>query len=77
MPDVEYLVPDPTVAQEFGVTLMTLWRWDHDPAKTELGWPPKVKISKFNYRSRSQLEAFKANLLQIALVEREGARGAA
>jgi hypothetical protein len=77
MPDVEYLVPDPTVAQEFGVTLMTLWRWDHDPAKIELGWPPKVKISKFNYRHRSKLEAFKARLLQIALAERNGGGKAA
>ena len=28
------LVPDPQVAREFNVTLMTLWRWDHDPS-----WP--------------------------------------
>jgi hypothetical protein len=28
------LVPDPQVAREFSVTLMTLWRWDRDPK----GW---------------------------------------
>ena len=32
------LVPDPQVAREFNVTLMTLWRWDHDPKLAELGW---------------------------------------
>src|SRR5450755_4774318 len=28
------LVPDPQVAREFNVSLMTLWRWDRDPS-----WP--------------------------------------
>ena len=46
MSDVDTLVPDPKVAEEFHTTLMTLWRWDHDPAKAALGWPPKVKIDK-------------------------------
>ena len=68
--EVESLVPDPVVAKEFGVTLMSIWRWDHDPAKRDLGWPPKIQLSGRNYRSRSQLEAFKANLLTRALAER-------
>jgi len=67
----DILVPDPKVAEEFSTTLMTLWRWDHDPAKMALGWPPKVQIGKRNYRHRSQLEAFKANLLQRALAARD------
>jgi hypothetical protein len=71
MSDIESLVPDPQVAQEFHITLMSLWRWDRDPAKIALGWPPKVQIGKRNYRHRSQLEAFKSNLLQRALGERE------
>ena len=29
---VDEFVPDPQVAKEFNVTLMTLWRWDHDRA---------------------------------------------
>jgi hypothetical protein len=33
------LVPDPKVILEFGVTAMTLWRWDQDP---ELGFPPPM-----------------------------------
>ena len=73
MEAVDSLVPDPKVAEEFSTTLMTLWRWDHDPAKVALGWPPKVKIGARNYRHRSQIEAFKANLLKRALAEREAA----
>jgi hypothetical protein len=73
MEAIDSLVPDPTVAKEFSTTLMTLWRWDHDPAKAALGWPPKVKIGARNYRHRSQIEAFKATLLKRALAEREAA----
>jgi hypothetical protein len=71
MSDIETLVPDPQVAKEFGVTLMSLWRWDHDPRKIALGWPPKAQVGKRNYRHRSQVEIFKANLLKLALAERE------
>jgi len=73
MSDVDCLVGDPKVAEELDTTLMQLWRWDHNPAMHALGWPPKVKISNRNYRHRSALEAFKANLMQRALAEREGA----
>jgi len=41
--------------------------------KAALGWPPKVKIGRRNYRHRSGLEAFKSNLLKRALAEREAA----
>jgi hypothetical protein len=69
----DHLVPDPAVAAEFHVTLMTLWRWDKDPAKIEHGWPPKIKIGARNFRNRSLLEQFKANLLRLALAERDKA----
>jgi hypothetical protein len=68
---VEY-VPDPLVAKEFHVSLMTLWRWDQSQAKRDLGWPAKVQIGPRNYRHRGQLESFKQNLLQRALAERDG-----
>ena len=71
MADIEYLVPDPLVAEEFSVTLMTIWRWDQDDAKRALGWPPKIKIGTRNYRNRSKLEAFKDNVLRRALDERD------
>ena len=56
------LVPDAQVAHEFNVTLMTLWRWDHDPRLAELGWEPPVKIRRRNYRRRQPLEKFKVAL---------------
>jgi predicted DNA-binding transcriptional regulator AlpA len=63
----DQLVPDPEVCREFGITLMTLWRWDQDP---NLGFPPKVKIRERNHRSRKQVEAFKRQLMQQALKHR-------
>jgi hypothetical protein len=77
MSDIEGLIPDPQVAREFNVTLMTLWRWDHTPSLLEKGWPPKVKLGKRNYRHRSALETFKHNLLKAAIAEREAERKAA
>jgi hypothetical protein len=50
------------VAREFNVSLMTLWRWDHDPKLAELGWEPPVKIRTRNYRRRRPLEKFKVAL---------------
>jgi transposase-like protein len=73
MSDVDNLIPDPMVAREFNVSLMTLWRWDRDAQKVALGWRPKVKIGDRNFRHRSRLEAFKASLLQRALADREAA----
>jgi hypothetical protein len=61
------LVPDPKVAEEFGVSLMTLWRWDRDPRMAELVWEPPVKIRKRNYRSRSVLERVKATAMKIGI----------
>lgn len=34
-------VPDPQVAKELGITLMSLWRYTHDPG---LNFPPPIKI---------------------------------
>ena len=58
------LVPDPIVAREFGVSLMSLWRWSRDP---ELDFPPAVKIRNRNFRSRRELEQFKKRLIGRAL----------
>jgi hypothetical protein len=64
------LVPDPKVADEFGTTLMGLWRWDHDPKLAELGWPPPVKIRNRNHRVRRLLEQFKQALIRQSIEER-------
>src|ERR1700693_1718816 len=65
------LVPDPQVAREFNVTLMTLWRWDHDPKLAELGWEPPVKIRTRNYRRRRPLE-FKVALRNFGITALSG-----
>lgn len=61
------LVPDPQVQKEFGISAMTLWRWDHDSA---LHFPPAIKIKTRKYRFRLALDAFKAELLRKAIAER-------
>jgi hypothetical protein len=58
------LVPAPKVWKDLGVCSMTGWRWTHDP---KLAFPPAIKINTRNYRSRKQLEAFKARLLRTAM----------
>jgi hypothetical protein len=67
------LVPDPQVAREFNVTLMTLWRWDRDPRLAEFGWEPPVKIRRRNYRRRGTLEKFKAALRNFGITALRGA----
>jgi hypothetical protein len=69
--DVGDLVPDPEVRREFGVTEMTLWRWDGDPA---LGFPPPIRIRKRKFRSRRALDEFKQRMMQDAIAQhRKGA----
>ncbi len=64
------LVPDPTVFKELNITSMTAWRWDGDPALIALGWPARIRIRRRNFRSRQQLEQFKAALIRKAIEER-------
>jgi hypothetical protein len=49
------LVPDPQVLERYGITAMTLWRWDRDP---ELGFPKPIYIRLRKYRRLSQLVAW-------------------
>ena len=57
VPDDEW-VPDPVVCQEFGITAMTLWRWDRDPT---LNFPKAKRIRGRKYRDESELDAFDAS----------------
>ena len=66
------LVPDPQVWRELGITSMTGWRYTHDP---ELNFPPPIKIRTRNFRSRRQLEEFKARLLRHAMARPVNTRG--
>jgi hypothetical protein len=61
------LVPDTVVCQEFGITAMTLWRWDRD---RELGFPPAVKIRSRKFRSRRLLEDWKERMVAEAIQQR-------
>jgi predicted DNA-binding transcriptional regulator AlpA len=63
-------VADPDVAKELGISLMTLWRYDRSEELRDI-FPAKVQIGKRNYRSRRQLEVFKATMLRKALAERK------
>jgi hypothetical protein len=65
--DNDELVPDPQVWRELGITSMTGWRWTRD---TDLEFPPQIKIRRRNFRSRQQLEAFKARMVRQALAHR-------
>jgi hypothetical protein len=69
--DIDQLVPDPQFARELGITLMSLWRWDRDPALQD-HLPPRLKIRNRNFRRRSLIEAFKAYLLRSAIQDRRG-----
>ena len=64
---VDEFVPDPMVCREFGITPMTLWRWDRD---SELGFPPAAQIRGRNFRSRRQIEDFKHRMMRRAIEAR-------
>jgi hypothetical protein len=64
------LVPDPQVQKEFGVTAMSVWRWDRDPELIELGWPPPIRIRSRKFRSRIALENFKRVMARRAIEQR-------
>jgi hypothetical protein len=74
MHEPDELVPDPIAQRELQVGPMTFYRWDHSSEQAALGWPPAIRISRGKtsrkFRSRRQLEKFKANLLQAALKTR-------
>jgi hypothetical protein len=66
--DPDELVPDTFLYKnEFKVTSMTFYRWTNDD---ELNFPPPIKIRNRNYRSRRQIEEFKARLFQHAMANR-------
>ena len=69
-PDHDTLVPDPQVQKEFGVTAMSIWRWDRDPELIKLGWPPPIRIRCRKFRSRIALENFKRVITRLAIEQR-------
>ena len=69
-PSHDTLVPDPQVQKEFGVTAMSIWRWDRDPELIKLGWPPPIRIRSRKFRSRIALENFKRVMARRAIEQR-------
>jgi hypothetical protein len=66
----DVFVPDPVFARELGVTLMTIWRCDHDEKLAELDWPAKITIRNRNFRSRQQIEKYKSGMVRRAMAQR-------
>jgi hypothetical protein len=64
------LVSRRTLAQEFGVTVKTICRWEH---RKLLGFDEPVIINNRTYHRRRRVEAAKALGLLLAPAEREAA----
>ncbi len=48
-------IPDPLVCRRYGVSAMSIWRWDRDP---NLNFPKPVNIRGRKYRNEAELDAF-------------------
>jgi predicted DNA-binding transcriptional regulator AlpA len=67
------LIPDPEVARQLGVTLMTIWRWDHDPS---MGFPKPIRLRTRKYRRASDLIAWRDSLVREAAANRKAGKKA-
>ena len=63
-------LPDPQVCHRYGVTSMTLWRWDHDP---RVNFPKPIRINRRKYRDEAELEAWERGRAATAQHETEAA----
>ena len=59
--DEKRLLPDPVVCRRYGVSAMTIWRWEHDP---QLDFPKAIRIRRRKYRDESELDAFDARQVE-------------
>ena len=55
---VDELVADPVAARELGVSLMSMWRRDHDPGMTALGWPAKIRNQQAEFQKPYRARRF-------------------
>jgi hypothetical protein len=67
----DQFIPDPQVAAELSVSLMTIYRYDRSPELAALGWPEKITINHRNFRSRRKLEAYKTAMVKRAAADRK------
>jgi hypothetical protein len=49
------LLPEAKVRERYGVSSMTLWRWDRN---SSLNFPPALRINNRKYRDSAKLDAF-------------------
>jgi hypothetical protein len=56
------LLPEAKVRERYGVSSMTLWRWDRTPG---LNFPPALRINKRKYRDAHELDAFDEARAQV------------
>ena len=56
------LLPERKVCERYGVTTMTLFRWERDPS---LGFPRALKIRGRKYRREQELDAFDARQCEV------------
>ena len=60
MTNPKRFIPDGQVAKDrYGVSLMTLWRWDHDE---RLNFPKPYRIRNRKYRCERELDELRAAL---------------
>jgi hypothetical protein len=59
MRNADELIPEAKVRERYGVSAMTLWRWDRTP---NLGFPPAIVIRRRKYRRASELERWEQKL---------------
>ncbi len=51
--DANSLISGPRLARRYGVSPMTVWRWQQDP---DLGFPQPLKIMRRNYWHAAEIE---------------------
>ena len=61
--DEKRLLPAPVVCRRYGVSAMTIWRWEHDP---QLDFPKAIRIRRRKYRDERELDAFDARQAEAA-----------
>ena len=55
------LIPDSKVRERYGISGMTLYRWDRDDS---LNFPKPVRIRGRKYRDEAQLDAFDTSMAE-------------
>lgn len=63
MEKIKRFIPDKDVCARYGISPMTLWRWDRNPA---LKFPKPIRINRRKYRDEKDLESFEQSRISKA-----------